>query len=64
MKRINNITGIFHIVIIASFLLSVSACGYKAPPYYEQDAPKGDKNVKFIIKKKEFKNDNNESCTE
>jgi len=32
------------------FVLSLSGCGYKAPPYYEQDAPKADKNVKFIIK--------------
>jgi predicted small lipoprotein YifL len=51
-------------LIIASFLLSVSGCGYKAPPYYEQSAPKGDKNVKFIMKKKEFQNDTNTSCTQ
>jgi len=51
-------------LIIASFLLSVSACGYKAPPYYEKEAPKGDKNVKFILKKKEFSSDNNASCTQ
>ena len=63
MKRIKNVTAVFHMLIIASFLLSVSACGYKAPPYYEKEAPKGDKNVKFIIKKKEFNNDNNVSCT-
>jgi len=64
LKRFNNITAVFHLLIIASFLLSVSACGYKAPPYYEKDAPKGDKNVKFIIKKKEFNSENNTSCTE
>jgi len=43
-------------------LLSFSACGYKADPYYEEKAPQGDKNVKFIIQKKENKNENNESC--
>ena len=62
MKRIKNITAAFHVLIIASFLLSLSGCGYKAPPYYEKEAPKGDKNVKFILKKKEFNNDTNESC--
>ena len=51
-------------LIIASFLLSVSGCGYKAPPYYEKEVPKGDENVKFILKKKEFNNDTNESCTQ
>ncbi len=49
--------------IIAGFLLSLNACGYKAPPYYEEDAPKGDKNVEFHYKKKEFDSlQNNESC--
>jgi len=28
----------------------MGGCGYKAPPYYKQEAPKEDKNVKFIIK--------------
>ena len=51
-------------LIIASFLLSVSGCGYKAPPYYEQSAPKEDKNVKFIIQKKKFTDENNASCTQ
>jgi len=51
-------------LIIAGFLLSISGCGYKAPPYYEKEAPKGDENIKFIIKKKEFKNENNESCVQ
>jgi len=51
-------------LIIASFLLSLNACGYKAAPYYEEDVPKGDENVEFILKKKSFSQDNNESCTE
>jgi len=42
------------------FLLSLSGCGYKADPYYLEDAPQGDKNVKFIIKK----SDNNQSSNE
>ncbi len=45
--------------IIAVFLLSVSACGYKAAPFYSEDAPEGDENVEFIIKKQNI--DNNES---
>jgi predicted small lipoprotein YifL len=47
-------------LIITSFLLSVSGCGYKAPPYYEKAAPQSDQNVEFHIEKKKF--DNNESC--
>jgi predicted small lipoprotein YifL len=47
-------------LIITSFLLSVSGCGYKAPPYYEKAAPQSDQNVEFYIEKKKF--DNNESC--
>ncbi|MDA7817028.1 hypothetical protein N9A28_02435 [Sulfurimonas sp.] len=31
-------------------MLSLSGCGYKADPYYGEDAPKSDDNVKFIIK--------------
>jgi len=38
-------------LIITSFALSFSACGYKADPYYLKEAPKGDKNVEFHIKK-------------
>ena len=51
-------------LIIASFLLGINACGYKKPPYYQENAPLGDENVKFIIEDKKFpsKIDNNESC--
>lgn len=38
-------------LIIAMFSLSLNGCGYKAPPYYQDEAPQGDKNVEFIIKK-------------
>ncbi|MGE4419964.1 MAG: hypothetical protein AB7D38_09040 [Sulfurimonas sp.] len=41
------------------FLLSLSGCGYKADPYY-QETPQSDENVKFIIKK----SDNHESSNE
>jgi len=49
--------------IIASFLLSLSGCGYKASPYYEKQAPKEDENVKFILQKKSptVSEENNES---
>lgn len=33
------------------FLLSLSGCGHKASPYYEDGSPASDENVKFIIKK-------------
>jgi len=42
--------------IIAVFLLSVSACGYKAAPFYTEDAPQGDENVEFIIQKQNIDN--------
>ncbi|MBA1432309.1 MAG: hypothetical protein FAF04_01640 [Epsilonproteobacteria bacterium] len=50
--------------IITSFLLSLSACGYKAaPPYYQDEAPQGDKNVEFHYKEKSFENnETNTSC--
>ncbi len=35
------------------FVLSVDGCGYKEAPYYEQEAPPSDENVKFIIKKQD-----------
>ncbi|MEA1982311.1 MAG: hypothetical protein U9N39_02105 [Campylobacterota bacterium] len=51
-------------LIIASFLLSTSGCGYKKQPYHLEDAPDGDENVEFIIKKKSQTklNKNSESC--
>lgn len=42
-KMIKNCTHVFHIVIIASFLLVLSGCGYKADPVYvdsKQEASK------------------------
>jgi len=38
-------------LIIAVFVLGLSGCGFKAPPYYLEDAPAGDENVEFKIKK-------------
>lgn len=64
MKRIKNIAGIFHLLIIASFLLDLSGCGYKADPYYQQSSELNDKNVKFIIQKNKVDEDNNESCSQ
>jgi predicted small lipoprotein YifL len=59
LKRSNNLVGIFHVFIIAMFLLSLSGCGYKADPYYLEEAPKGDNNVEFIIKKPTNTNESN-----
>ena len=39
------------LLIMILTMLSFSGCGYKANPYYEENTPKSDKNVDFIIKK-------------
>jgi len=50
-------------LIIASFLLSVSGCGYKKDPYYQKDTPKADANIEFILEKKELNSsEKSESC--
>jgi len=51
----------YHGLIIASLLLSMSACGYRGAPYHVEKVPDNDKNIDFKLKKKSF--DNNESCT-
>jgi len=47
---------------LLSISLGFTACGYKAPPYYQEEVPASDKNVKFILQKKEFSHDTNTSC--
>jgi len=47
----NNLTSVFHLVIIASLVLSLNGCGYKAAPFHTQETTLEDENVKFIIKK-------------
>ncbi|MEN8302592.1 MAG: hypothetical protein ABFQ64_00805 [Campylobacterota bacterium] len=37
-------------------MLSLSACGYKAAPFYTEDAPEGDENVEFVIEKQNINN--------
>lgn len=37
------------------FLLVMSACGYKADPYYQEDVVEHDENVKFINKESDKK---------
>jgi len=44
------LSAIFHLFIIAVFVLSFSGCGYKASPYLDQEPPEGDENIEFIIK--------------
>ena len=51
MKIKNYSTAITKILSITIILLGLSACGYKAPPYYLEDAPAGDENVEFTLKK-------------
>ena len=64
MNIFKNLITICHGVIITSLVFSMSGCGYKAPPYITQEAPKGDKDVKFIIEEARFNTDNNESCSD
>ena len=47
------------------FLLSLNGCGYKASPYYLEDAPAGDENVEFKVKKIDVNDDKivNTECT-
>jgi hypothetical protein len=58
LKRVKNITGIFHMLIIASFFLS--GCGYKADPYYDDTKQYNDNNVEFIQKSGD--ENSSESC--
>jgi len=51
-------------LIIAMFSLSLNGCGYKAPPYYQEDVPKSDKNVEFIMKKPTQENNEVEQSCE
>ncbi len=46
--RLNNLRSIFHIVIIAGILLSLSGCGYKGDPYYDDAKVPQNKNKKMI----------------
>jgi predicted small lipoprotein YifL len=46
---------VFHLLIIAVFVLSLNGCGYKKAPYYQEEAPEGDKNIEFIIKDQSVK---------
>ncbi len=41
-------------LIIALFLLSMNACGYKAAPFYSEDVAQEDENITFIIKKERY----------
>ncbi|SMP88546.1 hypothetical protein SAMN06314019_10434 [Epsilonproteobacteria bacterium SCGC AD-311-C15] len=59
MNGINNLTSIFHVLIIAMFLFGLSGCGYKKAPYYLEKSQTSDDNVDFIIKKPA---DNNETA--
>ena len=61
-QRSNYFSGIFHKLIIAMFLLGLSGCGYKAPPFYLEDAPEDDENVTFTIKKINVNNNASGAC--
>lgn len=53
--------GIFHSLIIATFLLGFHGCGYKANPFYMQEEAMNDEHVDFIVRKLNV--DNNKSAT-
>jgi len=43
--------------------VSVSGCGYKKNPYYQKKAPTSDKNIEFILEKKDISGaQKDESC--
>ena len=52
LERSDNLARIFHWSIITIFLLSVSGCGYKADPYYEEAQTEETTEVEFILKEK------------
>ena len=60
--RNNSFSGVFHMFIIAIFLLGLSGCGYKADPFYTEDAPAGDENVEFKLRKVNIENNENDTC--
>jgi len=64
LNKLFNLKSIFSMLIIAVFSLSLSGCGYKAPPYYQEDVPKSDKNVEFIMKKPTQENNEVEQSCE
>ena len=50
------------------FLLGLSGCGYKAPPFYVEDAPKdvstSDDNIEFKVTNPDIKKISNTECDE
>ncbi|MDQ7045723.1 MAG: hypothetical protein Q9M32_07415 [Sulfurimonas sp.] len=61
-NSISSISNIFHILIIAMFLLGLNGCGYKASPFYTQDAPLGDENVTFKLNTINVENNESAAC--
>ncbi len=59
MNSTNNLARIFHLLIITIFLLGLSACGHKAPPFYVEEVPNSgdDQNVEFIKQESNQEND-------
>ena len=51
LDKSNDLTGIFHLLIIAMFFLVLSGCGYKAAPFYKEDVSNSD--IKFVKTVKE-----------
>lgn len=66
-KRNDSFTSIFHLLIIAMFLLGLHGCGYKAPPFYgEEEAVvvDSDENVEFKLRKVNVENNASAECVE
>ncbi len=53
-------------LIIAIILLGLNGCGYKAPPFYTEDAPKdvykSDDNIEFKVKNPDIKKISPSEC--
>ena len=64
MKQKYNLTTIFNMLIIAMFLFSLSGCGHKGMPIYEENSSYNDENVKFILNNQTDNNESNKTTDE
>lgn len=55
----NQFGSIFHLLIIAIFLLGLGGCGYKADPFYNEQKIENESQV--IFTQREVNTENNES---
>lgn len=54
-RRQGRLSSIFHMLIIAIFLLGLFGCGYRANPFYTEKTSINDENVEFKLRKVDVK---------